>query len=141
MTQWKRRIWLFRQLRNLTRRKLIGFAKRWQKPRLRESVRLGQMANEETGFGKAEDKREKNRFAAEDVWNYFRNSENRRCRSVKLKILSKSLRRAALSRQSFLRPIRLRRRFSKSLSPSNLAIRLCFRRIRQPRDVLRKQRG
>ena len=30
-------------------------------------------ANEETGFGKAEDKREKNRFAAEDVWNAFRN--------------------------------------------------------------------
>lgn len=40
---------------------------------LQESMRLGQMANEETGFGKAEDKREKNRFAAEDVWNYFRN--------------------------------------------------------------------
>ncbi len=40
---------------------------------LRESARLGQMACEETGFGKAEDKREKNRFAAEDVWNYFRN--------------------------------------------------------------------
>jgi acetaldehyde dehydrogenase (acetylating) len=40
---------------------------------LRESARLGQMANEETGFGKAEDKREKNRFAAEDVWNYFKN--------------------------------------------------------------------
>ncbi|MET0753369.1 MAG: aldehyde dehydrogenase family protein [Pyrinomonadaceae bacterium] len=40
---------------------------------LRESMRLGQMANEETGFGKAEDKREKNRFAAEDVWNYFKN--------------------------------------------------------------------
>jgi acetaldehyde dehydrogenase (acetylating) len=39
---------------------------------LRESLRLGQLANEETGFGKAEDKREKNRFAAEDVWNYFR---------------------------------------------------------------------
>lgn len=39
---------------------------------LAESLRLGQMANEETGFGKAEDKREKNRFAAEDVWNYFR---------------------------------------------------------------------
>jgi acetaldehyde dehydrogenase (acetylating) len=38
-----------------------------------ESLRLGQMANEETGFGKAEDKREKNRFAAEDVWNYFKN--------------------------------------------------------------------
>ena len=40
---------------------------------LAESARLGAMANEETGFGKAEDKREKNRFAAEDVWNYFKN--------------------------------------------------------------------
>src|SRR5687767_6741656 len=39
---------------------------------LAESARLGKLANEETGFGKAEDKREKNRFAAEDVWNYFR---------------------------------------------------------------------
>jgi acyl-CoA reductase-like NAD-dependent aldehyde dehydrogenase len=39
---------------------------------LGESARLGSMANEETGFGRAEDKREKNRFAAEDVWNYFR---------------------------------------------------------------------
>ncbi|MDQ3061523.1 MAG: aldehyde dehydrogenase family protein, partial [Acidobacteriota bacterium] len=40
---------------------------------LRASLRLGQMACEETGFGRAEDKREKNRFAAEDVWNYFKN--------------------------------------------------------------------
>jgi acetaldehyde dehydrogenase (acetylating) len=40
---------------------------------LQESARLGLMAHEETGFGKAEDKREKNRFAAEDVWNYFKN--------------------------------------------------------------------
>ena len=40
---------------------------------LRASMRLGSMANEETGFGNAEDKREKNRFASEDVWNYFRN--------------------------------------------------------------------
>ncbi len=39
---------------------------------LRESLRLGQLASEETGFGRAEDKREKNRFAAEDVWNYFK---------------------------------------------------------------------
>ena len=39
---------------------------------LAESSRLGKLACEETGFGKAEDKREKNRFAAEDVWNYFR---------------------------------------------------------------------
>ena len=40
---------------------------------LAEAARLGAMAHEETGFGKAEDKREKNRFAAEDVWNYFKN--------------------------------------------------------------------
>ncbi len=39
---------------------------------LQESARLGAMANEETGYGIADDKREKNRFAAEDVWNYFR---------------------------------------------------------------------
>ncbi len=42
------------------------------KAALEESARLGQLAHDETGFGKAEDKREKNRFAAEDVWNYFR---------------------------------------------------------------------
>ena len=39
---------------------------------LRESARLGAMAVEETGFGVPADKQEKNRFAAEDVWNYFR---------------------------------------------------------------------
>ncbi len=39
---------------------------------LAEASRLGAMANEETGFGKPDDKREKNRFAAEDVWNYFK---------------------------------------------------------------------
>ncbi len=39
---------------------------------LQEAMRLGQMANEETGYGIAADKGEKNRFAAEDVWNYFR---------------------------------------------------------------------
>ena len=39
---------------------------------LAESARLGQMAHEETGFGRPEDKREKNRFAAEDVWNHFK---------------------------------------------------------------------
>jgi acetaldehyde dehydrogenase (acetylating) len=39
---------------------------------LADSERLGRLANEETGFGKAEDKKEKNRFAAEDVWNHFR---------------------------------------------------------------------
>jgi acetaldehyde dehydrogenase (acetylating) len=39
---------------------------------LREALRLGTLAVEETGYGIPEDKREKNRFAAEDVWNYFR---------------------------------------------------------------------
>jgi acetaldehyde dehydrogenase (acetylating) len=42
------------------------------KAALREAARLGAMAVEETGYGVPEDKREKNRFAAEDVWNYFR---------------------------------------------------------------------
>lgn len=39
---------------------------------LADAARLGQMAHEETGFGKAEDKREKNRFAAQDIWTHFR---------------------------------------------------------------------
>ena len=39
---------------------------------LREAARLGAMAVEETGYGIPADKQEKNRFAAEDVWNYFR---------------------------------------------------------------------
>ncbi|MFN2500118.1 MAG: aldehyde dehydrogenase family protein [Pyrinomonadaceae bacterium] len=39
---------------------------------LREAARLGAVAVEETGYGIPDDKREKNRFAAEDVWNYFR---------------------------------------------------------------------
>jgi len=42
------------------------------KAALREAARLGAMAVEETGFGIPADKQEKNRFAAEDVWNYFR---------------------------------------------------------------------
>lgn len=39
---------------------------------LGEAARLGAMAVEETGYGIADDKREKNRFAAEDVWNFFK---------------------------------------------------------------------
>ena len=42
------------------------------KAALADAARLGQLAHDETGFGNANDKREKNRFAAEDVWNYFR---------------------------------------------------------------------
>jgi len=44
---------------------------------LREAARLGAMAVEETGYGVPDDKREKNRFAAEDVWNYFRGLRTR----------------------------------------------------------------
>jgi acetaldehyde dehydrogenase (acetylating) len=39
---------------------------------LRDAMRLGQLAVEETGYGVPDDKREKNRFASEDVWNYFK---------------------------------------------------------------------
>ena len=39
---------------------------------LREAESLGRLAVEETGFGIAADKAIKNRFAAGDVWNYFR---------------------------------------------------------------------
>ncbi|HJU92652.1 MAG TPA: aldehyde dehydrogenase family protein [Pyrinomonadaceae bacterium] len=42
------------------------------KAALADGARLGAMAVEETGFGIPADKQEKNRFAAEDVWNYFR---------------------------------------------------------------------
>ena len=43
------------------------------KAALREAARLGALAVEETGFGVAADKEVKNRFASEDVWNYFKN--------------------------------------------------------------------
>jgi acetaldehyde dehydrogenase (acetylating) len=39
---------------------------------LKDAARLGALATEETGYGVPDDKREKNRFAAEDVWNYFK---------------------------------------------------------------------
>lgn len=39
---------------------------------LREAERLGRLAVEETGLGVAADKATKNRFAAGDVWNFFR---------------------------------------------------------------------
>ena len=39
---------------------------------LADGARLGAIAVEETGYGIPADKQEKNRFAAEDVWNYFR---------------------------------------------------------------------
>lgn len=39
---------------------------------LRDAARLGAMAVEETGYGIAADKETKNRFAAADVWNFFK---------------------------------------------------------------------
>ncbi len=42
------------------------------KAALADAARLGRLAQEETAYGIADDKREKNRFAAEDVWNHFR---------------------------------------------------------------------
>jgi acetaldehyde dehydrogenase (acetylating) len=44
---------------------------------LADAARLGAIAVEETGYGIPDDKREKNRFAAEDVWNYFRTLRTR----------------------------------------------------------------
>src|SRR2546423_1263574 len=38
----------------------------------REAARLGAVGVEETGYGIASDKEIKNRFASEDVWNYFK---------------------------------------------------------------------
>jgi acetaldehyde dehydrogenase (acetylating) len=52
--------------------KIDSICEAMAKAALADASRLGRLAHEETGFGKAEDKREKNRFAAEDVWNHFR---------------------------------------------------------------------
>lgn len=57
---------------NFDQFKIDSICEAMAKAALADAARLGQMAHEETGFGKAEDKREKNRFAAEDVWNHFR---------------------------------------------------------------------
>ena len=73
VTRLKPRIWLFTRLRNSISQKIDRICEAMANAALAESARLGQMASEETGFGKADDKREKNRFASEDVWNYFKN--------------------------------------------------------------------
>jgi acetaldehyde dehydrogenase (acetylating) len=43
------------------------------KAALKEAARLGALATEETGYGIPADKEIKNRFASENVWNYFKN--------------------------------------------------------------------
>ena len=62
----------FRSVAQFSQSKIDEICETMARVALVESGRLGKMASEETGFGKADDKREKNRFAAEDVWNYFR---------------------------------------------------------------------
>ncbi|MEQ1644858.1 MAG: aldehyde dehydrogenase family protein [Pyrinomonadaceae bacterium] len=63
----------FQSVVKLSQTKIDEICEAMSKVALAEAESLGKMANDETGFGKAEDKREKNRFAAQDVWNYFRN--------------------------------------------------------------------
>jgi len=62
----------FQSVSKLDQAKIDAICQAMSAAALAEAGRLGKLANEETGFGKADDKREKNRFAAEDVWNYFR---------------------------------------------------------------------
>lgn len=62
----------FQSVSKLAQEKIDEICEAMSQAALASAERLGKLANEETGFGKAEDKREKNRFAAEDVWNYFR---------------------------------------------------------------------
>ena len=62
----------FQTVAKLSQSKIDEICEAMSRVALAESARLGKLAHDETGFGKAEDKREKNRFAAEDVWNYFR---------------------------------------------------------------------
>jgi acetaldehyde dehydrogenase (acetylating) len=61
------------QLARFDQGKIDRICEAMAKAALREAARLGALAVEETGFGVAADKEVKNRFASEDVWNYFRN--------------------------------------------------------------------
>ncbi len=63
----------FREVARFEQTKIDRICEAMANVALRAAARLGAMACEETGFGKPEDKQEKNRFAAEDVWNYFKN--------------------------------------------------------------------
>jgi acetaldehyde dehydrogenase (acetylating) len=60
------------QLARFDQAKIDRICETMARAALRESARLGALAVEETGYGVPDDKREKNRFAAEDVWNYFK---------------------------------------------------------------------
>ena len=60
------------QLARFDQMKIDRICEAMARAALREAARLGALATEETGYGIPDDKREKNRFAAEDVWNYFK---------------------------------------------------------------------
>lgn len=60
------------QLSGFDQSKINRICEAMSRAALREAARLGALAVEETGYGIPADKQEKNRFAAEDVWNYFR---------------------------------------------------------------------
>ena len=62
----------FRQLRRLPQERLDAITKAISEAGLRHAEELGRMACEETGFGNAKDKAEKNRFAAERVYDAIR---------------------------------------------------------------------
>ncbi len=60
------------QLARFDQAKIDRICEAMARAALRDAARLGALATEETGYGIPDDKREKNRFAAEDVWNYFK---------------------------------------------------------------------
>ncbi|MDQ3754922.1 MAG: aldehyde dehydrogenase family protein [Acidobacteriota bacterium] len=60
------------QLAKFDQAKIDRICEAMARAALREAARLGQIAVEETGYGIPADKAEKNRFAAEDVWNAFK---------------------------------------------------------------------
>jgi acetaldehyde dehydrogenase (acetylating) len=60
------------ELARFDQAKIDRLCEEMAKAALRESPRVAALAVEETGYGIAEDKQVKNRFAAEDVWNYFK---------------------------------------------------------------------
>jgi len=62
----------FRTVASFDQSKIDAICEAMAAAALKEAERLGRLASEETGYGKAEDKKEKNRFAAEDVWKHFR---------------------------------------------------------------------
>src|ERR1700682_2784978 len=61
------------QVARFDQARIERFCETMAKGALRESPRIAALAVEETGYGIPADKQEKNRFAAEDVWNYFKN--------------------------------------------------------------------